>query len=95
MSNEVLQWAVFEKDECVNVMRAMMSVIEEFQKRYTETGYVLASAYGLEAGDRLRIGDFREKQDDGTYKYFRNVVVGVDEQGETIYETRELIYLGD
>lgn len=95
MSNEVLQWAVFEKDECVNIMRATPSVIEEFQKRHPETGYVLASAYGLGAGDRIRIGDFREKQEDESYKYFRNVPVDMNESGEFVYETKELIYLGE
>lgn len=95
MSNEVGVWAVFENDKCTNVIMAMPSVIEDFSQQYSETWYVLASTYGLEAGNCLTMSDFREKQDDGTYKYFRNEIVGVNEQGEFIYETRELIYLGD
>lgn len=95
MSNELGNWAVFENDKCANVIIARPSVIEEFQQRHSETDYIFAKTYGLEAGDCLTMDDWREKQDDGSYKYFRNVVVGVDEQGETIYETRELIYLGD
>lgn len=95
MSNNVKIWAVFENDKCINSILATPSVIEEFSQRNPSTGYVLIESYGLEEGDCLTLGDFREKQEDGSYKYFRNVVVGVDEQGETIYETRELIYLGD
>lgn len=95
MSNDVEKYAQFENDKCVNIIMATHSVIEEFSQKHPERFYILSKAYGLKEGDSIRRGDFREKQDDGSYKYFRNVVVGVDEQGETIYETRELIYLGD
>lgn len=95
MSNELGNWAVFENDKCVNIIIARPSVIEEFQQRHPNKGYILAKTYGLEAGDSIRISDFRRLQDDGSYKYFRNVIVGVDEQGEFIYETKKLIYLGE
>lgn len=95
MSNEVGIWAVFEDEKCVNVILATPSVIEDFQQTNPETGYILANSYGLEKGNTLQIGDFREKQEDGSYKYFRNEIVGVNEQGEFIYVTRELIYLGE
>lgn len=95
MSNEVGVWAVFENDKCTNVIMATPSVIEEFSQRYPETGYVLASTYGLEVGDCLLIGDFREKQADGSYKYFRNEIVSTDEQRKFIYEPKELVYLGE
>lgn len=95
MSNKVEVWAVFENDKCANTIMATSSVIETFSKRNPNTGYVLASTYGLEVGDRLIIGDFREKQADGSYKYFRNEVVSADERSGLVYETKELIYLGD
>ena len=95
MSNDVDVWAVFENDKCTNVIMATPSIIEDFSHRHPEAGYVLASTYGLEAGDCLTMGDFREKQADGSYKYFRNEIVGVDEQRKFIYETKELIYLGE
>lgn len=95
MSNDVGVWAVFENDKCTNAIMATPSVIEDFSHRHPETGYVLASTYGLEAGDCLTMSDFREKQVDGSYKYFRNEIVGVDKQRKFIYEKKELIYLGE
>lgn len=94
-NNELGNWAVFENDECVNVMVARPSVIEDFQQKQLNTGYILAKTYGLKAGDSIRIGDFRRLQDDGSYKYFRNEIVGADEQSMFVYETKELIYLGE
>ena len=95
MSNNVMLYAVFNNDKCANIIRATPSVIEEFSQSYSKMSYILASTYGLEVGDCLLIGDFREKQADGSYKYFRNEIVGADEQRKFIYEPKELIYLGE
>ena len=91
MSNEVGAWAVFENDECTNTIMATPSVIEEFSQKYPDRFYILASLYGLEEGDAICIGDWREKQEDGRYKYFRNVETGISESGEIIYEKKELL----
>ena len=95
MSNEVKNWAVFENDICVTIIVATTSVIEEFQQRHPENGYIAAEDYGLGAGDNIRRDDWRVEQEDGSYKYYRKIPIGINEQGETIYETRELIYLGE
>lgn len=95
MSNDVEKYAQFENDKCVNIIMATHSVIEEFSQKYPERFYILSKAYGLKEGDSIRRDDFREKQEDGSYKYFRNVPVDMTESGEFVYEKKELIYLGE
>ncbi len=91
MSNEIGNYAQFESGKCVNVIVATPSVIEDFSQKYPDRFYILASLYGLEEGGAICIGDWREKQEDGRYKYFRNVETGISESGEIIYEKKELL----